>query len=726
MNKLLPYLFYLFGLFSFPPTASAQCDYSATARTNKDYCVGSSLRVQSSHTLKKIVWYKDGRPVDSALANESLDRPVAFTLDGSGMAGDIASDDAGNIYTFDFSHQRIVKWAPESGRSVTTVGAYTWHYSDINNLFVDHLGNVYAANDQHNTILKYTPGDTIGTPVATNTAGADLGRGFYVDCQGAVYFEDEAQETITKWPSGAASGTVVLKSNLSWPWIISGPFRVDSTGNIFIFMDTTIMKWAPGDTAGTVVAAFNTPGLDGYKWIGGDDTILVLHGAAHPQIEVTAPGMPTPQVLGNMPLTNGVSGTPTLIMDPKGNIFAMVNDGPANYEMKRHSSIDTTFMPTDTGVYYAITTDMRGYSIKTNKIVINSPLSGTPSIAITATATSTPVCTPITFTASSGNFGLDPSFQWQVSGVPAGGDSTTYSNNLFANGDQVYCILTAQAGCSGPVSDTSNVITLGIDPQGTASVTISTPKDSICQGDTAIFTASVINASNQPVFAWLVNGDSTSDNTAIFNGSHLSTGDVVTCLITSDDACGLAKSNSIPLTVSIPPTIESGQIFTILHGHSQTLEPVTTGDIDRWQWTPATGLSDTTIADPVANPDANTLYTLTVMAPGGCSASGTILVNVYTPISVPNAFTPNGDGRNDVFYVMGGPVNSMVEDFVVFNRYGAEVFRAHDVAPGDKTYAWNGTFRGTAAPAGTYVYVVVMKLAGGNRQVYKGTVVLIR
>ena len=651
---------------------------------------------------------------------------MAFTLDNSEMAGDIASDDAGKIYTFDFSHQRIVRWDPQAGTSVTTVGSYTWSYSDVNVLFVDHQGNVYVANDQHGTILKYTPGDTIGIPVVTYTDNASLGYGMYVDCQGAIYLENEDQETITKWPSGATSGTVVLKSNLSWPFTVSGFFRVDSSGNIFILMDTTIMKWTPGATTGTVIAAWNSLAADGEKWLGGDDSVLVLHGDADPQVDEVAPGISPPEVLGNMPNSSGVSNTPAIIMDPKGNIFAMTNDGPTNYEMKRHSSIDTVFTPQDTGVYYAIATDMQGFSIKTNTILINSPVSGTPSIAITATATSTPVCTPITFTAQIANPGQAPSFQWQVSGVPAGGDSTSYSYNLFANGDQVDCILSTQAGCAGPVQDTSNVITLNIDAQGAASVTIATPKDSICQGDSALFTASVSNGSNQPVFEWLVNGDSTGDVSASFSGSNLSSGSIVSCLIVSDDACGLAKSNSIPLTVSTPPTVENGQIFTILHGHSLTLDPVTTGDIDSWRWSPATGLSDTTIADPVADPNVNTLYTLTVTAPGGCSASGTILVNVYTPLSIPGAFTPNGDGHNDDFYVLGGPVNSQVEDFAVFNRFGAELFHVHDVAPGDRTYGWNGTWHGSPAPAGTYVYVVVMKFAAGNRQVYKGTVILVR
>jgi gliding motility-associated-like protein len=148
--------------------------------------------------------------------------------------------------------------------------------------------------------------------------------------------------------------------------------------------------------------------------------------------------------------------------------------------------------------------------------------------------------------------------------------------------------------------------------------------------------------------------------------------------------------------------------------------------VSGYLWTPATGLSDPTIADPVADPAANTLYTLTVTAPGGCSDSGTILVNVYTPLSIPGAFTPNGDGHNDIFYVLGGPVNSQVEDFAVYDRYGAEVFHVHDVAPGDATHGWSGYFRGSPAPLGTYVYSVLMKFADGSRQIYKGTVILIR
>jgi gliding motility-associated-like protein len=291
----------------------------------------------------------------------------------------------------------------------------------------------------------------------------------------------------------------------------------------------------------------------------------------------------------------------------------------------------------------------------------------------------------------------------------------------------VWCIMTSDTGCSETLlSDTSNVITLSIDPQGHPTIMIKASDTAVCAGTPIDFTASVQNAALDPGFNWLVNGVSIGDSTAIFIDSNAVGGQVVYCLITSDASCGLAKSNSIPVTIYPLPVIAAGQIFTIPYGKTAALDPLVTGDIASWLWTPSIGLSDTTIRDPVADPGGTTVYTLSVTSFGGCAAKGQITVDRYTPLSVPNAFTPNGDGHNDVFYVLGGPVNSRVEEFIVYNRQGMEVFHVHGVAPGDRAAGWDGKYHNVPAAVGTYVYVVVMQLAGGQRQVYRGTVELIR
>jgi gliding motility-associated-like protein len=179
------------------------------------------------------------------------------------------------------------------------------------------------------------------------------------------------------------------------------------------------------------------------------------------------------------------------------------------------------------------------------------------------------------------------------------------------------------------------------------------------------------------------------------------------------------------MTVNPTPVIPPNQVFADQSG-GVVLTPQVSGDVIGYSWSPATGLSADTIADPLATPAASTVYTLSVVAADGCEASGEIKVNVYRVISIPNAFTPNGDGKNDIFYVLGGMAGSQIKDFSVFDRWGQRVFRVEGVLPGDPANGWNGTYGGAPAPAGVYVYIVAIALAGGERQVYKGTVMLVR
>ena len=739
MVRTLPIL-----LLFFVTRTCAQCGYAASLRTSKDYCLGSSLVIQTKHTLERIVWYKDGQPIDSALANQSLPKaPLRRQVPGVFPSSDIFADGNGYVYLIDGNRLRVVKWNPVTGlaavvgEGLPTESTQGDSYIGDDRLFADNTGDVYVIDTYTRGIWHYSPGSTQATIIDPQTVDINKwgisGVAVAADCSGNVYEANERQSVIKKWAPGATSGQIVVGGNGTGPDQLINIFQMvlDSLGDIYVLGTNLLTKWQPGSTVGTVIGDWRSSGhttpVD--CWMDGKDTCYLAswqesdNDSFH--IRKWWPGLAIPQSFLSMAWQT-TARAPQVTVDARGDVFLMESTDSTIYEWPRTSSIDSAYTPNTTGVYYAIVTDMRGYAARTNPISINNPSNGTPSITISATATSTPVCTPITFTADPVNPGTDPSYQWMVSGVRVGDGSLTYSNNLFADSDQVYCIMMTQAGCAGPVTDTSNVIVLDIDPQGAASVKISTPKDSVCQGDSILFTAVVTNGSNAPSFEWLLNGAPTGNTGSSYGGNNFVTGDVVTCIITSDDVCGLAKSNSIPLTISTPPNVESGQVVTILHGHSQTLEPVITGDVDSWLWTPATGLSNPTIANPVATPDSNTLYTLTVGTPGGCTATGTILVNVYIPLSIPGAFTPNGDGHNDLFYVLGGPINSRIEDFAVFNRYGGEVFHAHNAVPGDRNNAWNGYLNGSPAPAGTYVYYVVMRFADGHTQLYKGTVILIR
>ena len=89
-------------------------------------------------------------------------------------------------------------------------------------------------------------------------------------------------------------------------------------------------------------------------------------------------------------------------------------------------------------------------------------------------------------------------------------------------------------------------------------------------------------------------------------------------------------------------------------------------------------------------------------------------------IILPNAFTPDGDGLNDVFKAIGQPDNLSSFSMTIFNRWGQMVFESSDISLG-----WDGTYQGKPAPAGTYVFRVEYSISSRSFDT-SGTVVLIR
>jgi gliding motility-associated-like protein len=112
----------------------------------------------------------------------------------------------------------------------------------------------------------------------------------------------------------------------------------------------------------------------------------------------------------------------------------------------------------------------------------------------------------------------------------------------------------------------------------------------------------------------------------------------------------------------------------------------------------------------------------------GCNdtAAITITVNPTESIFVPNAFTPNGDGVNDVFTVYGSTDVQRVERLLIFDRWGELVYEATDFAPNDLANGWDGTFKGKKLNPAVFVYYTEITLLNGDTVTRKGDVTLIR
>jgi len=119
---------------------------------------------------------------------------------------------------------------------------------------------------------------------------------------------------------------------------------------------------------------------------------------------------------------------------------------------------------------------------------------------------------------------------------------------------------------------------------------------------------------------------------------------------------------------------------------------------------------------PMANPVNNASYFLTVTSIDDCSTSDSIniFVNKIRDIFVPNAFSPNGDGNNDYFFVNANKSVSLVKNMRVFNRWGAVVFEGKDLPPNDFNYGWNGFFKGKLVSSGVYVWMAEIEYLDGE------------
>jgi gliding motility-associated-like protein len=162
---------------------------------------------------------------------------------------------------------------------------------------------------------------------------------------------------------------------------------------------------------------------------------------------------------------------------------------------------------------------------------------------------------------------------------------------------------------------------------------------------------------------------------------------------------------------------DAGPELVVLEGNSATINPIVTGDNLLFLWTPATFLDNSTTKNPITTPKNDITYTLTVTGNAGCSATDTVAVKVLKQPMIPNAFSPNNDGINDVWNIkyLNTYANASIE---VYNRYGSLVFRSIGY-----NKPWDGNYNGMPLPVGVYYYIIDPK---NGRQKMSGSVTILR
>jgi gliding motility-associated-like protein len=227
----------------------------------------------------------------------------------------------------------------------------------------------------------------------------------------------------------------------------------------------------------------------------------------------------------------------------------------------------------------------------------------------------------------------------------------------------------------------------------------------ICFGDPATLNGSVDGISS----VWLPSQLVTNANNLNVTVRPRST---TTFILVVTDTLGCPKPfrDSVLVTVRPQPQVFAGNDTTVIVGQPLLFQPIISPFLTSYLWTPATGLSSDTSLRPTATiiaalfPASGQLtYTLTAASPEGCKASDAFIVKIFkTPpsIFVPSAFTPNGDGNNDIFKPIMAGIQRL-DFFRCYNRLGQLVFSTSTIGKG-----WDGLINGNPQGSAGYVYTV--------------------
>ena len=194
------------------------------------------------------------------------------------------------------------------------------------------------------------------------------------------------------------------------------------------------------------------------------------------------------------------------------------------------------------------------------------------------------------------------------------------------------------------------------------------------------------------------------------------------------DAYNCFKDTAIiNMIVRTLPTVTAEPDFQMLAAETHQLQTTASNDVVSWLWTPPDYLSCTTCPSPITKPRRPVDYIVTVENQYGCEARDTVGVRLECAddqVFIPNSFTPNNDGKNDVFYVMGKGIG-IIKSMTIYNRGGEVVFQKKNFGIDDRSNGWDGKHNGILVPNGVYVFFSEMQCDSGQPILKKGTVTVV-
>ncbi|MBL0357563.1 MAG: gliding motility-associated C-terminal domain-containing protein [Chitinophagaceae bacterium] len=339
-----------------------------------------------------------------------------------------------------------------------------------------------------------------------------------------------------------------------------------------------------------------------------------------------------------------------------------------------------------------------------------------------------------------------PQLSFTYTGKPCIDSSFLFTPVVTANGNSIQSgVWDFGDGQTQAVSNT-NAVTHGYAmSQNNVPVKFILSGGSGCESNTAIQTISVIHP--LPVAAFSISGNSFcpekdivftytgSDNIQFWswdfnNGTSTAASPVsrkyttggnypVTLTIQTTDGCSSAPATKM-LNINKAPAIDAGPSILKIWNQPVMINAVMndTG-FYQYEWSPPGYLNNPAILRPTTNTPNDELYTIKVTGgPGNCEATDTVSVKVVRDLYIPNAFSPDNNGRHDVWNIpaLNGNANARVS---IYNRWGQKIFESRGYSQ-----PWDGTYKGVAQPIGAYYYQV--QPDANKAKVVTGFVMIVR
>lgn len=284
-------------------------------------------------------------------------------------------------------------------------------------------------------------------------------------------------------------------------------------------------------------------------------------------------------------------------------------------------------------------------------------------------------------------YGQAISYLWST------GDTTSY---LITGDGGIYWLETSNGTCS-------RVDTITIKEVEMPKIELG-PDITICEKSTCILNS---EGSNNLNYSWST-GETSTSISVIQEGLYW---------IKANNFCG-SSEDSIMVKFNPLPQISAGNDTTVLLGTMAQLQA--SGGIS-YNWNPFPSLSCTDCPNPLAFPLTTTNYYVSVTNENECSAvdSVTVFIDADLAVYVPNIFSPDGNGQNDILFVRGKGVKSI--HFMIYNRWGEKIFETVNLNRG-----WDGTYAGKELSPSVFVYYLDAILETNQRIIQEGDITLVK